>query len=54
MSIRGWLSKKGAINKAFKQRWFVLEGSKLSYFMDDVAEKERGVITISNAVITVL
>jgi hypothetical protein len=32
---RGWLKKQGGSNKAFKDRWFVMENGKLSYYKDE-------------------
>jgi hypothetical protein len=37
----GWLEKKGAVNKNWKQRWFHLANGQLDYYVDkDVRNKE--------------
>lgn len=30
----GWLEKKGAVNKNWRERWFVLREGSLEYFVD--------------------
>lgn len=43
----GWLSKRGAYNKAFKRRYFrLLSSGALCYFKDDKASKSLGVIEL--------
>lgn len=43
-SKEGWLEKKGAVNKNWRERWFTLKDGVLEYFVDkevrfDEAEK---------------
>jgi hypothetical protein len=44
----GLLSKKGFIRKNWKQRWFVLRPTALSYYRSDKDKEPRGSIPISN------
>lgn len=30
----GWLEKKGAVNKNWRERWFVLQNGLLEYYVD--------------------
>ena len=46
----GWLKKRGRVNTALKQRWFVLEDGVLSYFSGTTAHMDlKGSISLANA-----
>jgi len=46
----GYLKKRGEVNKAFKQRWFVLcSDFRLLYYKDHINGELRGVIDVSYA-----
>lgn len=37
----GWLEKKGAVNKNWRERWFFLSNGQLEYYVDkDVRARE--------------
>lgn len=46
-STCGWMLKRGKVNKAFKRRWFRLEGLSVSYYESPEAEEPKGSIDIS-------
>jgi hypothetical protein len=37
----GWLTKQGGFIKNWKKRWFVLQGTKLHYYEDNVRSLDR-------------
>eukprot|EP01006_Ploeotia_vitrea_P045239 TRINITY_DN66921_c3_g2_i1.p1 TRINITY_DN66921_c3_g2~~TRINITY_DN66921_c3_g2_i1.p1 ORF type:complete len:156 (+),score=11.06 TRINITY_DN66921_c3_g2_i1:135-602(+) len=50
-SLQGSLMKLGAVHKTWKERWFVLKGSKLYYYKTSAADKHISEISIDQAVI---
>ena len=45
----GYLSKRGHVNTAFRRRFFVLRGTRLTYYEDETAAdrgRNRGSVTI--------
>ena len=47
--MRGWLKKCGAVNTNLKRRWFVLEGTTLSYYASPSDTTPKGSIQVLNA-----
>eukprot|EP01060_Flectonema_neradi_P021545 TRINITY_DN2925_c5_g1_i1.p1 TRINITY_DN2925_c5_g1~~TRINITY_DN2925_c5_g1_i1.p1 ORF type:complete len:170 (+),score=22.86 TRINITY_DN2925_c5_g1_i1:65-511(+) len=52
-SHSGPLYKLGALNKAWKNRWFVLVGSKLYYFKHKEVKQPQGTIRVDQAYVRV-
>ena len=44
--VEGWMSKRGRIRKAWKNRWFVLAGPRLTYFAKQGDRKSKGVVEL--------
>lgn len=44
MHAEGWMAKQGQIFKTWKNRWFVLEGRSIFYYVKEGAPKAKGVI----------
>eukprot|EP01059_Diplonema_ambulator_P010087 TRINITY_DN2007_c0_g1_i5.p1 TRINITY_DN2007_c0_g1~~TRINITY_DN2007_c0_g1_i5.p1 ORF type:complete len:181 (+),score=26.94 TRINITY_DN2007_c0_g1_i5:303-845(+) len=51
ISRSGQLLKLGAVNKAWKERWFVLVGSKLYYFRNRDMKQPQGTVSVDQAYI---
>jgi hypothetical protein len=51
---RGWLWKRGALNKGFKRRWFVLTcGGELFYYKSDRHSRCQNFIPLLDSVVKV-
>jgi hypothetical protein len=51
---RGWLWKRGALNKGFKRRWFVLTcGGELFYYKSDNHSRYQNFIPLIHSVVRV-
>jgi len=48
---QGYLNKRGAVNRSFQRRWFVLHGNLLFYFERPNAREPTGVIVTENCVV---
>lgn len=48
---RGYLQKRGEVNRAFQRRWFVLLGNLLFYFEKSDDSEPKGVIVLENCVV---
>lgn len=42
--VEGWMAKQGHIIRNWKNRWFVLDGRKIFYFLKEGATRPKGVI----------
>ncbi|KAJ9463684.1 hypothetical protein DIPPA_65644 [Diplonema papillatum] len=51
VTYSGQLLKLGAVNKAWKERWFVLVGSKLYYFRSRELKQPQGTVSVDQAYI---
>jgi len=45
----GWLTKQGGDTKSWKKRWIILEGKKLTYFVDKNKKDKKGFIDLNSA-----
>ena len=45
-SMCGWVWKRGAWNRAWKKRWFVLEGGVLSYYKSEMSEETQASLSL--------
>jgi len=48
----GFLTKRGAENKGWRKRWFILTNGKLYYFENQKSQKAKGVIELESCAIT--
>lgn len=48
---KGWLWKRGAVNKAYKKRYFRMHAMSLSYYVDEFAKKMQGAINLEGAIL---
>jgi len=46
LTVEGWMAKQGHFFPNWKNRWFLLEGRKLSYFTKQGAKTPQGVISL--------
>ena len=45
-AFKGWLLKKGRINRSWKRRFFWLDGNQLKYAVDDHSKEPRGFVEL--------
>ena len=45
---KGWMVKEGQMNKSWKKRWFVLQGSDLNYFEDQNEQLQKGTMKLTS------
>ena len=50
---KGYLNKRGEINRSFQRRWFVLLGNLLFYFERPDDSEPAGVIVLENCIVSV-
>ena len=49
---RGYLNKRGEVNRSFQRRWFVLRGNLLFYFQRPDDSEPTGVIVLENCTVS--
>ena len=54
VSMAGWLNKKGAIMKSYKQRWMVLRGAELQWYESERQPTPQGSLTLQQGEHTVV
>eukprot|EP01122_Echinamoeba_exundans_P004091 TRINITY_DN14104_c0_g1_i1.p1 TRINITY_DN14104_c0_g1~~TRINITY_DN14104_c0_g1_i1.p1 ORF type:complete len:182 (-),score=28.78 TRINITY_DN14104_c0_g1_i1:268-813(-) len=45
----GWLTKQGGFIRSWKKRWFVLQGNKLHYYLDQSKQQLQGTIPLEGS-----
>jgi hypothetical protein len=47
LRVEGWMAKQGHFLRNWKNRWFVLEGRRISYFTREGARRPQGTIALA-------